>query len=221
MSIDRGMDKEDLVHLYNGILFSHNKEWNNSIRSNADGPRDYNKVTLREKQVSHDTPYIWNLKKNTWYKWTCLRNRNRLTDFKKERIHAYPLASLGKEMATHSSILAWRILWTEEPGQLQSMEPQRVRHDWVTEHLASSDHEPRHFPEKLWRTKKISHEKIICKWVAADVMASLHTKHCFETDLIQDVWFIASFHFYPPSLSMLFCLSVNEDDNVPYPQRSS
>ena len=33
-------------------------------------------------------------------------------------------------MATHSSILAWRIPWTEEPGRLQSMGMQRVRHDW-------------------------------------------------------------------------------------------
>ena len=33
-------------------------------------------------------------------------------------------------MASHSSILAWRILWTEEPGGLQSMGSQRVRHDW-------------------------------------------------------------------------------------------
>jgi len=32
-------------------------------------------------------------------------------------------------MATHSSILAWKILWTEEPGGLQSMGSQRVRHD--------------------------------------------------------------------------------------------
>ena len=35
-------------------------------------------------------------------------------------------------MATHSSILAWRIPWTEEPGGLQSMGSQRVGHDWVT-----------------------------------------------------------------------------------------
>ena len=35
---------------------------------------------------------------------------------------------LKKEMATHSSILAWRIPWTEEPGRLQSKESQRVRH---------------------------------------------------------------------------------------------
>ena len=37
--------------------------------------------------------------------------------------------TLEKEMATHSSILAWRIPWTEEPGGLQSMGSQRVRHD--------------------------------------------------------------------------------------------
>ena len=36
---------------------------------------------------------------------------------------------LEKEMATHSSILAWKIPWTEEPGRLQSMGWQRVRED--------------------------------------------------------------------------------------------
>ena len=36
---------------------------------------------------------------------------------------------LEKEMATHSSILAWKIPWTEEPGSLQSMESQGVIHD--------------------------------------------------------------------------------------------
>ena len=36
---------------------------------------------------------------------------------------------LEKEMATHSSTLAWRIPWREEPGRLQSMGLQRVRHD--------------------------------------------------------------------------------------------
>ena len=36
---------------------------------------------------------------------------------------------LKKEMATHSSILAWKILWTEKPGRVQSMGSQRVGHD--------------------------------------------------------------------------------------------
>ena len=39
---------------------------------------------------------------------------------------------LEKELTTHSSILAWKIPWTEEPGRLQSMGSQRVRHDWAT-----------------------------------------------------------------------------------------
>ena len=39
---------------------------------------------------------------------------------------------LQKEMATHSSILAWRIPWTVEPGGLQSIESQIVGHDWAT-----------------------------------------------------------------------------------------
>ena len=41
---------------------------------------------------------------------------------------------LEKKMATHSSILVWRIPWTEEPGGLQSMGSHRVSHDWATDH---------------------------------------------------------------------------------------
>ena len=39
---------------------------------------------------------------------------------------------MEKVMATHSSTLAWKIPWMEEPGRLQSMGLLRVRHDWVT-----------------------------------------------------------------------------------------
>ena len=39
---------------------------------------------------------------------------------------------LEREMAPHSSILAWKMPWTEEPGRLQSMGSQRVGHDWAT-----------------------------------------------------------------------------------------
>ena len=42
---------------------------------------------------------------------------------------------LEEEMATHSSILAWKIPWTEEPGGLQSIGLQRVTHDWVHIHI--------------------------------------------------------------------------------------
>ena len=39
---------------------------------------------------------------------------------------------LEKGMVTHSSILAWKTPWTEEPGRLQFKVSQRVRHDWAT-----------------------------------------------------------------------------------------
>ena len=41
---------------------------------------------------------------------------------------------LEKVMATHSSIFAWEVPWTEEPGSLQSMGLQRVGHDWTQTH---------------------------------------------------------------------------------------
>ena len=53
---------------------------------------------------------------------------------------------LEKGMATHSSVLVWRIPWTEKPGGLQSMGSQRVRHDWVTNTLALPD----------WRRDEVS-----------------------------------------------------------------
>ena len=41
---------------------------------------------------------------------------------------------LEEDMATHSSILAWKMSWTEKPGGLQSIGSQRVGHDQATEH---------------------------------------------------------------------------------------
>ena len=52
---------------------------------------------------------------------------------------------LEKGMATHSSILAWTVPWTEEPGGLWSMWWQRVGHDWSTKHSTWSSMDT-HFP---------------------------------------------------------------------------
>ena len=55
---------------------------------------------------------------------------NRLPTMQETRVQSLGRGDpLEKEMATHSSILAWKIPWTEEPGRLQSMGSQRVRHD--------------------------------------------------------------------------------------------
>ena len=64
-------------------------------------------------------------------------SRSRLPMQEKQEMPVQSLAGedpLEEEMATHSSILAWKIPWTEEPGRLQSMGSQRVGHDLVPEH---------------------------------------------------------------------------------------
>ena len=68
MSTDRGMNKEQVVHIYNGILLNHKKEWNNAICSNMDGPRDYHtKWNKSDKDKYHMIPYAESKK---WYRWT-------------------------------------------------------------------------------------------------------------------------------------------------------
>ena len=81
MPIDRWLDKEDVAHIYNGILLSHEKEWNWVICRDVGGPRvchtEWSKLE-REKQISYNNVYMWNLEK--WYRWTDLQSRNRDTD---------------------------------------------------------------------------------------------------------------------------------------------
>ena len=60
------MDKEDAVHIYNGILFNRKKKWNNAIYSDMDQPRDC--YTARSKseskrQILRNIDYMWNLEK--------------------------------------------------------------------------------------------------------------------------------------------------------------
>ena len=67
MSIDRGMDKEDVVHMYNGILLSHKK---NEIMPSAATRTDLEMVILSEvsqtekDKYHYDITYMWNLKRN-------------------------------------------------------------------------------------------------------------------------------------------------------------
>ena len=55
-------------YIYNGILLSYRKEWNNAICSNMDAPRDYHSKwskSERERQIPYDITYMWNLKYGT------------------------------------------------------------------------------------------------------------------------------------------------------------
>ena len=66
-SIVRGMDKGDVVHIYNGILRSHEKEWTKATCSNMDGPRECHSERRKpgkEGEILHDVLYMWNLKTN-------------------------------------------------------------------------------------------------------------------------------------------------------------
>ena len=63
--------------------------------------------------------------------------------------------SLEKGMATHSSIPAWRIPWTEEPGQLQSTESQRVRHN-----RATNTHTHTHTHTHIWHKESDTTEQL-------------------------------------------------------------
>ena len=63
------------------------------------------------------------------------KSRKPLTDF----TFTFPFHALGKEMATHSSVLAWRIPGTGEPGGLPSMGSHRVGHNWSDLAAAAAD----------------------------------------------------------------------------------
>ena len=78
-------------------------------------------------QISTDYFFAWA------YLWTLARRIKHLHAMQETRVRSLGWEDpLEKEMATHSSILAWRIPWRGEPGGLQSTGSQRVGHDWVT-----------------------------------------------------------------------------------------
>ena len=65
VSTEEWMDKENVVYIYNGILFSHKKEGNPAIHNNMDGTwghyAKWNK-SAGERQILHDITYMWNIK---------------------------------------------------------------------------------------------------------------------------------------------------------------
>ena len=112
---DRWMDKEVVVHIHDGILPNHWLECIIISSNEMDEPRTYYtewSKSERERQMVAQTikcpPAMWETR--VWsLGWE---------------------DPLAKEMETHSSILAWRIPWTEDLDRLQSMGLQRVRHNW-------------------------------------------------------------------------------------------
>ena len=107
-------------------------------------------IMLNERAITKDhtycmLPYMW--QRRQWHPtpvllpgkshgWRSLVGRSPWGREESTRLSDFTFTShfpaLEKVMATHSSVLAWRIPGMEEPGRLQSMVLQRVRHDWVT-----------------------------------------------------------------------------------------
>ena len=96
------MDKEDVIHIYNGILLSHKKKKNNSH--------------LQQQRASQVAIGVKNVPANA-------------EDVGDAGSIPGSGRSPGGGHGNHSSILAWRIPWTEELGGLQSTALLRVRHD--------------------------------------------------------------------------------------------
>ena len=103
MSMNRWMDKEVVVHIHIGILLSYKKEH----------------IWVSSNKVDERT---------TYYTGWSTSERESQTSY----INTYIWNLAEKAMAPHSSTLAWKIQWAEEPGGLQSMGSLRVRQDWVT-----------------------------------------------------------------------------------------
>ena len=68
MSIYRGMDKEDMVHMYNRILFNSEKEWNCVICRDEDWPRGWMKSEVKSEREKTNIIYKWYLEK--WYQFS-------------------------------------------------------------------------------------------------------------------------------------------------------
>ena len=95
--------------------------------------------------------------------------------FKNNLFNIYQLFMMyEKEMAIHSSTLAWKIPWTEEPDRLQSMGSQRVRHDWATSlhRKITLSHSPGHLLLLRISFKEICY----CLWTFHILLYSLHTR---------------------------------------------
>ena len=117
---------EVVVDIYSGILLSHKKEWNNVIWKNMVG------LEIVSGEGSGNPLHYFCLKnpmdEGAW--WAAVhgvaKGRPRLSNF----TFTFHFHALEKEMATHSSVLAWRIPGTGEPGGLPSLGSHRVGHDW-------------------------------------------------------------------------------------------
>ena len=107
---------------------------------------------------------------------------------------------LDKDVATHSSILAWKIPWMEEPGRLQSMESQRVGHNWATSLSLNPETVLRQDTLLLYNPKECREGKKVCPffllensrplspWGPLDSLSTCLGNDSLWESLIIDAW---------------------------------
>ena len=121
---------------------------------------------------------------------------------------------LEKEMAIPFSILSWKISCTEEPSELQSMGPQRVRHDWANEHTPGKVYQLLYFVIiwglRSWGKKRIYPEKAN---LGLFHVASGHNSKC-EKVKNRDIMIMASYvqmHTFYWFYSIIVIITLNAD----------
>ena len=105
---------------------------------------------------------------------------------------------LEKKIATHSCILAWRIPWTEEPGRLQSMESQRVGHNWET-----NTHTHTHMYFTLYTLNFTCYVSVCCCSVAKSCLTLCNLMDCSTPG------FPTGLPYYPLEFVQVVLLSIS------------
>ena len=133
-----------------------------------------------------------------WYTQTFRMQSLLLCHLRWEKKRATTQISLGKEMATHSSSLAWRISWTEEPGRLQSMGVQESDTTWWLNHHHHPDITESFFSRELIEFNPPRNQNL-CHQYQAWVKLQL-ALHLLLLTILQ------FYHLPPPPVSNSSCL---------------
>ena len=122
-------------------------------------------------------------------------------------------------MAPHSSTLAWKIPWTEEPGRLQSMGSRRVRHDWATSlSLFTSMHWKRkmatHSSVLAWRIPGTGSHRVGHDWGDLAAAVAIYMFQCSSLYLSQKNLTMLCLHHRSPSNCSHRASFLEEEGNV-------
>ena len=112
MSINRWMDKEDVVHIYNGVLLSHKKEWNNAIYSNMDRP---GMIRLSKVSQKKNISYHLYVKSKLWHKMNLYTKQKQTADSQTQRTELWLSRGsvLGGGMGWEFGISICKLLYME------------------------------------------------------------------------------------------------------------